>query len=386
MLKNSIKIFIVALMFLPLISEAGNKKIEAKLKEIKEQVAPDKRQDVFEITYEYKENKQLVLKGKVSEKQAHEALVSAFPDAIDSIEILPTDKWAQVRISVACLRTKPGHASEMASQAVMGTPLRILEKNGDWWRVQTPDGYISYVINNSLTEKTDDEMIEWRNSERLIVTSFHQVYAYNSDTTQSTRDIVTDLVNGVIVSGKLDESSSRSKIILPDERIAWVDNKDVMPIEIWADQEFNSKLILDVAYSMMGIPYLWGGTSTKSLDCSGLAKVSYYANGIILMRDASQQAKTGYKIPAENWRECKAGDLLFFGNAKTRRVTHVAIYDNNGKYIHSSGRVKCNSVDAESPLYLTTPFFHAVRIAGMEGTDGICRVKEHGWYFNNDNK
>lgn len=386
MLKNSIKIFIVALMFLPLISEAGNKKIEAKLKEIKEQVAPDKRQDVFEITYEYKKKKQLVLKGKVSEKQAHEALVSAFPDAIDSIEILPTDKWAQVRISVACLRTKPGHASEMASQAVMGTPLRILEKNGDWWRVQTPDGYISYVINNSLTEKTDDEMIEWRNSERLIVTSFHQVYAYNSDTTQSTRDIVTDLVNGVIVSGKLDENSKRTEITLPDGRIAWVDNKDVMPIENWANQEFNSKLILDVAYSMMGIPYLWGGTSTKSLDCSGLAKVSYYANGIILMRDASQQAKTGYKIPAENWRECKAGDLLFFGNAKTRRVTHVAIYDNNGKYIHSSGRVKCNSVDAESPLYLTTPFFHAVRIAGMEGTDGICRVKEHGWYFNNDNK
>ena len=373
-------------MFLPLISEAGNEKTDAKLKEIKEQVAPDKRQDVFEITYEYKKKKQLVLKGKVSEKKAHEALVSAFPDAIDSIEILPTDKWAQVRISVACLRTKPGHASEMASQAVMGTPLRILEKNGDWWRVQTPDGYISYVINNSLAEKTDEEMIEWRNSERLIVTSFHQVYAYNSDSTQSVRDIVTDLVNGVIVSGKLDENSKRSEITLPDGRIAWVDNKDVMPIENWANQEFNSKLILDVAYSMMGIPYLWGGTSTKSLDCSGLAKVSYYANGIILMRDASQQAKTGYKIPAENWRECKAGDLLFFGNAKTRRVTHVAIYDNNGKYIHSSGRVKCNSVDAESPLYLTTPFFHAVRIDGMEGTDGICRVKEHGWYFNNDNK
>lgn len=385
MLKYIIKYLFVAIFFMPLIGNAKGQKTETKINAIKEQFAPDKRQNVFEITYEYKKKKQLILKGKVSDKKAHDALIAEFPDAIDSIKVMPNDKWAQVRISVACLRTKPGHASEMASQAVMGTPLRLLEKEGDWWRVQTPDGYISYVIDNSLTEKSADEMNEWRNSERLIVTSFNQVNAYSSDITIAVRDIVTDLVNGVIVLGKFDENSNRSEITLPDGRVAWVDNKNVMPIEKWADQNFDSDLILNVAYSMMGTPYLWGGTSTKSLDCSGLAKVSYYANGIILMRDASQQAKTGYKIPAENWRDCKAGDLLFFGNAKTQRVTHVAIYDKDGTYIHSSGRVKCNSVDSESPSYLTTPFFHAVRIAGMEGTEGICRVIEHDWYFN-DNK
>lgn len=76
-----------------------------------------------------------------------------------------------------------------------------------------------------------------------------------------------------------------------------------------------------------------------------------------------------------------AGDLLFFGNAKTGRVTHVAIYDHDGRYIHSSGRVKRNSVDPESPEYLTTPFLHAVRIAGNEGTPGITPVKDHPWFF-----
>ncbi len=385
MLKYIIKCLFVAIFFMPLIGNAKGQKIEAKINAIKEQFAPDKRQNVFEITYEYKKKKQFILKGKVSDKKAYDALIAEFPEAIDSIRVMPNDKWAQVRISVACLRTNPGHASEMASQAVMGTPLRLLEKEGDWWRVQTPDGYISYIIDNSLIEKSADEMNEWRNSERLIVTSLNQVNAYSSDSTFAVRDIVTDLVNGVIVLGKLNENSNRSEIVLPDGRIAWVDNKNVKPIEKWAGQKFDSDLILNVAYSMMGTPYLWGGTSTKSLDCSGLAKVSYYANGIILMRDASQQAKTGYKIPAENWRDCKAGDLLFFGNAKTKRVTHVAIYDKDGAYIHSSGRVKCNSVDPESPSYLTTPFFHAVRIAGMEGTEGICRVIEHDWYFN-DNK
>ena len=103
------------------------------------------------------------------------------------------------------------------------------------------------------------------------------------------------------------------------------------------------------------------------------------------MRDASQQALTGKRIEAKDWASCQAGDLLFFGNAKTRKVTHVAIYDNNGTYIHSSGRVKRNSVDPKSSEYLTTPFLHAVRINGNEGTNGIIWVINHSWYFNTAN-
>lgn len=100
-----------------------------------------------------------------------------------------------------------------------------------------------------------------------------------------------------------------------------------------------------------------------------------------MRRDASQQALTGSRIEAANWRECRAGDLLFFGNADTRRVTHVAIYDHDGNYVHSSGRVKRNSVDPASDMYLTTPFLHAVRIHGHEGSDGITRAAGHPWYF-----
>ena len=184
------------------------------------------------------------------------------------------------------------------------------------------------------------------------------------------------------MEGPLQLVGTRSEVVLPDGRKAWVDNDDIADFEQWSQQPFSSRQILDMAYSMMGAPYLWGGTSTKMLDCSGLAKVAYFSNGIILMRDASQQATTGTRIEAANWRSYQAGDLLFFGNAKTRRVTHVAIYDTDGFYVHSSGRVKHNSIDPKSDDYLSTPFLHAVRIAGNEGSRGISRVASHPWYFN----
>ena len=290
------------------------------------------------------------------------------------------NKWALGRISVAHVRVKPGHASELSSQIIMGMPVKLLNKSGDWWQVETHEGYKGYIISNSLSIKSSQEMNVWRNSDRVVVTSLYQTQIFNDTINLGIRNIVTDAVNGVILQGKI-SNSQYTKVILPDGRKGYIKTADITSIEKWASQEFNPQLILDMAYSMHGLPYLWGGTSTKSLDCSGLAKVCYFANGIILRRDAYQQAETGTKISANNWKSCQAGDLLFFGNAKTRRVTHVAIYNENGLYIHSSGRVKVNSIDPKSDLYLTTPFFHACRINGAIGTDGITQVINHPWYF-----
>ena len=278
-----------------------------------------------------------------------------------------TTKWALTRISVAHVRVRPGHSSELSSQTLMGMPVKLLEKKGDWWHVETHEGYKGYIIDNSLTIKTPDEMHNWRASNRVIVTSKHQTYIYKPNSQYGFRDIVTDVVNGVILYGKK-SNTEFTEVALPDGRLGIIKTSDIASIEEWAKQPYNPNLILDMAYSMHGLPYLWGGTSTKSLDCSGLAKVCYFANGIILRR--------------EDWKNYETGDLLFFGNPKTKRVTHVAIYNANGVYIHASGRVKINSIDPQSEMYLKTPFFHACRINGAIGTDGIVQAINHPWYFN----
>lgn len=290
-------------------------------------------------------------------------------------------KWGLSRISVAHVRVKPGHSSELSNQATMGMPIKLLEKHGDWWKVETPEGYNGYIIENSLAIKPLEEMNQWRNANRVIVTSIYQTYIYKTPSDSNIRDVVTDVVNGVILEGKkCDEEYS--KVYLPDGRCGYIKSSAIIPLEEWANQEFNPQLILDMAYSMHGLTYLWGGTSTKALDCSGLAKVCYFANGIILKRDAYQQAETGTKLDANEWKECKAGDLLFFGNPKTKRVTHVAIYDKDGMYIHASGRVKVNSIDPQNELYLSTPFFHSCRISDSIGSEGITQAINHPWYFN----
>lgn len=363
--------------------------IEKLIDDIRITYAPDKRQAVFDINYNQTEGA-LFLTGSTSDQAAHDALISRLDQLgiayEDNIVVFPSDKWGQVNVSVAHVRVKPGHDEEMSTELVLGAPIRILEQlNDGWTRIQCPDGYIGYMTNNSIVKKTDAQMRLWRHSKRMIVTSLTQVYAYNNADSRSCREVVTDLVNGCIVEGPLQLVGTRSQVLLPDGRKAWVENDDIADFSQWAAQPFSARQILDVAYSMMGSPYFWGGTSTKMLDCSGLAKVSYFSNAIILMRDASQQATTGSRISASDWRKCRAGDLLFFGNAKTRRVTHVAIYDEDGYYVHSSGKVRLNSINPNSDKYLSTPFLFATRIAGNEGTRGITRVDHHPWYVNIDN-
>jgi cell wall-associated NlpC family hydrolase len=109
----------------------------------------------------------------------------------------------------------------------------------------------------------------------------------------------------------------------------------------------------------MGVPYLWGGTSSKGVDCSGFTKTIYFMNGKILPRDASQQVYAGELVDEnKNFDQLRPGDLLFFGYAATdstqERITHVGMWIGDNQFIHSPGleaRVKISSVDPESEYY-----------------------------------
>lgn len=357
------------------------------IESVRKEMAPDKRQTVYDIKAENTGKNEVKVSGKISDHDIYETLMGhlraqSAAKITDSITLLPDTLWGQIKIAVACMRTAPKYSAEMATQAIMGMPVRLLENQNGWWLLQTPDGYLGWVWRGSIASKTPEALAAWRKAQRLVVTSLGEIKAYATPATESPREVVTDLVPGNIVEGSLNDiREGKVEITLPDGRKGWADAKAFSSIEDWAAQDFNPDKILDQAYSMEGASYLWGGTSAKATDCSGLVKVAYLSNGIILRRDASQQALIGLHLRPEDWRDYQAGDLMFFGEKPGGRVTHVAIYDHDGKFVHCAGRVHRSSIDPESPDYVDRLFFGGSRIGGYEGTEGIVYARNHPWYF-----
>ena len=381
MKMETMKKLIFLLIAIACIMPAQARCLKQVVDSLKKEYAPDGRTAVWQIDCE-EHYQAWTLKGVVDNAKNKAAILDEAKrlgiNVVDSIAVLENSlekPWAIVKLAIASLRTDGRHAAEMATQAIMGMPVKVLEKKGDWYRVQTPDNYISYCPGNSLQLTTEQEMKAWRSAQRYIVTAYQSqmVAKPGSDET------VSDLVLGNILEYK-GKSGKWIKLSTPDGREGYVAQTDVQEFAQWAQQKPDMKLVEKTARRMMGAGYLWGGTSTKVTDCSGLAKVSYFANAIILQRDASQQALTGKKIAADDWKQARQGDLVFFGS-KSGRVTHVGIYLRGGQYIHCSGRVKINSVDPKASDYLTTPFLSISRIDGEVGTAGIVAVKDHKWYF-----
>jgi len=99
-----------------------------------------------------------------------------------------------------------------------------------------------------------------------------------------------------------------------------------------ADAPASSKgqAIVNEAKKYLGIKYVYGGSTPKGFDCSGLVKYVLAKNGISVSRTSAAQSKQGVTVSKNNLRP---GDLLFF--AKNGRVHHVGIYAGNGQMIHA---------------------------------------------------
>lgn len=89
--------------------------------------------------------------------------------------------------------------------------------------------------------------------------------------------------------------------------------------------------IASYALSFQGVPYVWGGTTPKGFDCSGLTQYAYAHYGITLNRVAEDQARQGTRLSRS---QLQVGDLCFFMNS-TGYIHHVAIYIGGGMYVHA---------------------------------------------------
>lgn len=98
--------------------------------------------------------------------------------------------------------------------------------------------------------------------------------------------------------------------------------------------------LVDTARGYLGVPYLFGGTTARGFDCSGLTGAVYRLNGLRLPRSSEAQFEAGASVDLD---QARAGDLLFFATGGGRRVSHVGMYLGHDTFIHapSEGRTIC---------------------------------------------
>ena len=308
-------------------------------------------------------------------------------------------RWAVVELSTIYMRLQPDYEAALETQELMGTIVEIVDEKSYWREIVSPQPYKAWATSKGLVEMSTEEIEEYKAAPKVM---FNDLYGHVYTQPAADSQTICDLVGGDILrivpqdanrtKGQKTREALKGKwahVMLPSGKTGYIPTSQLAPhkgfISI-AKGEGNSEsiseqtteAIIAQAHKLLGVPYLWGGMSSKGVDCSGLVRISHIMNGILLPRNASQQIHCGDRIPmkinrsfwedrsdAEAFKaemtgriaELKRGDLVFFGTPASQegqkdRVTHVGIYLGDGKIIHSSHLVRINSlIPGEADYY-----------------------------------
>ena len=295
---------------------------------------------------------------------------------------IPDTAFAIGNLSLVQLNNKPDYSAESATQVLMGMDCRFAEKGDGWTKVLTPEGYLGWCPTSSIVIMDRKGYGEWLARPKYIVTAYFTILRAAA---ADNADCVSDAVMGDIFlqDGNAAGNSDYIGVELNDGRKAFAKRGDVVDYSQWLETRSDSpENIVATAKSLIGFPYVWGGTSVKGVDCSGFTKTVYFLNGVILQRDASQQVKTGKPVDiSKGIDSLQVGDLIFFGTEakgdQPERISHVGLYIGGGKFIHSSRMVRLSSLMKDDPDFYDRKPLRACRIIGNEDQGlGISTIRQ----------
>lgn len=251
---------------------------------------------------------------------------------------------------------KPGALSGVTDEMLYGWACRIMGEERDFYQIVTHYGYEGYVRKEDIVLIQHHDLTEREESEE---TKFVKRSAIDILTVPRVQGrILTTVYRGslICVPKQPEGLDGWCRVILADGRSGYtrciylndrLDTDLFLLAETKQEREkaLESQMMLqrivkeekegqfreavvDTAKAYMSVQYRWGGKSFQGIDCSGLAFMSYYENGILIYRDAF--IKEGFPVHQIPIEKVQKGDLLYFPG-------HVAIYIGEGAYLHATG-------------------------------------------------
>ena len=218
-----------------------------------------------------------------------------------------------VTTSLAPLHSSPDLTSQLSSQLLYGDEFDELEKKNGWsWGQGLRDGYVGYVPTESLTSITLTPN---------FLVSVPATHIYEAPDLKS--PIRSWLPMGASLS--IEEKSERAGY-MELENQGWVFFDHLQPLSHKSD-------MVHTATTLLGSPYLWGGCSSRGLDCSALIQIIARMAGQRIPRDTDlQEQSVGVELTGSSGTApegLQRGDLVFFPG-------HVGIMETDVKIIHAN--------------------------------------------------
>lgn len=244
----------------------------------------------------------------------------------------PAADVATVNAPVVNMYSGANTDADVTSQAIYGTTVKVLQSREGWAKIQTPDEYTGWVQANGLHPvKTGERLYASQGKVVQVQSLFSNLYR-EPDLTKHQPVLVLPFEAKLELVQEQGGTTGRwLQVRLVDDRSAWIQRGDLTTNP---DQKLTISEMIDLSKKFLGLPYLWGGTSSFGYDCSGFTQMLCRKRGISLPRDAGPQAHwTG--VAAVDKDHLQPGDLLYFGK-NDQHITHTGLYIGDGQFIHAT--------------------------------------------------
>ena len=211
--------------------------------------------------------------------------------------------------SVTNIYSKPSSNSDVCSQILYGEKFKILSKKKNWIKIKTSfDNYVGFIKKNKFNQNFKPTNKIYKLKSRIFQKINNKFLPTNN---------FLYFASGISIKKKI-------KNYIEFEKNKWIKINDTKKIN---HHETNFIKILKL---FLGCRYLWGGKTSKGIDCSALIQIYFYYNRNFFPRDSKDQVKFCKKKVNKKFLK---GDIIFWKG-------HVGICLNQSKFIHAYGPKK----------------------------------------------